>query len=216
MTSVNAMEYDHIFKVIIVGEAGVGKSSLLSRFVDDNCPPQYISTIGVDFKVASLTIDGKRVKIVLWDTAGQERFASIVSSYYRGANGVMMVYDTNEARSLSGLGRFFKEISERSCFNPAIMIVGNKSDLVPSACNEQLVQDCHCMYGEDIPHIYTSAKEGSNVREAFVAMVRAMILERETSRPSSDTPASSAKTLSSRTSKLSTSSSSSLLCCRIQ
>ena len=86
----SAGRYDHLFKVVVIGDAGVGKSSILLRFTDDTFEEQMQSTIGVDFKVKMLDREGKRIKMTIWDTAGQERFRTLTSSYYRGAQGIIL------------------------------------------------------------------------------------------------------------------------------
>ena len=98
-------DYDHLFKLVIIGDSGVGKSSLLVRFADDTFSENCISTIGVDFKIKTIDINGERVKLQLWDTAGQERFRTITATYYRGTHGVIVVYDVTSGESFANVKR---------------------------------------------------------------------------------------------------------------
>eukprot|EP01083_Nonionella_stella_P172877 594594_1 len=105
-----APEYDYLLKVVMVGDSGVGKSSLLKRFANRDFTGDYISTIGVDFEIKTLEIDGKTVKLQIWDTAGQERFRTITSSYYRGAHGIIIVYDITDKESFDNVRQWLFEI----------------------------------------------------------------------------------------------------------
>jgi len=100
-------EYDYLFKIVIIGNSAVGKSSLLMRFTDDNFNESHLATIGVDFKFRILDVDGKVVKLQIWDTAGQERFRTITSAYYKGADAVIMVYDITNKTSFDEIENFW-------------------------------------------------------------------------------------------------------------
>ncbi|PIC40889.1 hypothetical protein B9Z55_008485 [Caenorhabditis nigoni] len=117
-------------KILIIGESGVGKSSLMLRFVDDVFDPEQAATIGVDFRVTSMTIDGNRVKLAIWDTAGQERFRTLTPSYYRGAQGVICVYDVTSRSSFEKLNHWMTEV-DTYCTNDNVikMMVANKIDM---------------------------------------------------------------------------------------
>ena len=117
-------------KILIIGESGVGKSSLMLRFVDDVFDPELPATIGVDFRVTSMNVDGTRVKLAIWDTAGQERFRTLTPSYYRGAQGVIFVYDVTNRSTLEKLDHWLVETETYSTKGDAVrMIVANKIDM---------------------------------------------------------------------------------------
>ncbi|XP_075771425.1 uncharacterized protein LOC102458629 isoform X2 [Pelodiscus sinensis] len=122
-------EYDYLFKLLLIGDSGVGKSCLLLRFADDNYTDSYISTIGVDFKIRTIELEGKTIKLQIWDTAGQERFRTITSSYYRGAHGIIIVYDVTDQDSFSNMHLWLEEIGRYASENVNKLIVGNKNDL---------------------------------------------------------------------------------------
>merc|ERR1712199_136064 len=122
-------EYDYLFKLLLIGDSGVGKSCLLLRFADDTYAESYISTIGVDFKIRTIQLDGKTIKLQIWDTAGQERFRTITSSYYRGAHGIIVVYDITDADSFGNVKQWLEEIQRYACEGVNKLMVGNKCDL---------------------------------------------------------------------------------------
>ncbi|XP_017756534.1 PREDICTED: ras-related protein Rab-35 isoform X2 [Eufriesea mexicana] len=140
-----AREYDHLFKLLIIGDSGVGKSSLLLRFADNTFNGSYITTIGVDFKIQTVDIDGERVKLQIWDTAGQERFRTITSTYYRGTHGVIVV-----------------------------VLVGNKNDAPNEkvVLTEDAQRFANQM---GIQLFETSAKDNINVQEMFMAITRQVL-----------------------------------------
>jgi len=122
-------EYDYLFKLLLIGDSGVGKSCMLLRFADDTYTESYISTIGVDFKIRTISLDGKTIKLQIWDTAGQERFRTISSTYYRGAHGIIVVYDITNHESFANVKRWLTEIDKYARENVNKLLVGNKSDL---------------------------------------------------------------------------------------
>jgi|EP01047_Picozoa_sp_COSAG01_P042073 Ras-related protein Rab-1A len=105
-----AANFDHLFKILLIGDSGVGKTCLMFRFSDSKFQESYISTIGVDFKMRTVELGGKKIRLQIWDTAGQERFRTITSSYYRGANGIIVVYDVTEADSFENVKHWLSEI----------------------------------------------------------------------------------------------------------
>ncbi|XP_041697486.1 ras-related protein Rab-18-B [Coregonus clupeaformis] len=116
-------------KILIIGESGVGKSSLLLRFTDDTFDQELAATIGVDFKVKTIAVDGNRAKLAIWDTAGQERFRTLTPSYYRGAQGVILVYDVTKRVTFTKLENWLNELETYCTRNDLVkMLVGNKID----------------------------------------------------------------------------------------
>lgn len=124
-------DYDYLIKAIVVGNSGVGKSSLIHRFAHRSFNPYFVSTIGVDYEVKTIDVDGKRVKMQLWDCAGNERFRTITTSYYRGAHAVMLVFDVNDESSLDSIPSWIREVQDHTNPNQPgkILLIGNKSDL---------------------------------------------------------------------------------------
>jgi Ras-related protein Rab-1A len=164
-----AAEYDHLFKLLLIGDSGVGKSCLLLRFADDSYTESYISTIGVDFKIRTLNLDGKTIKLQIWDTAGQERFRTITSSYYRGAHGIIIVYDVTDMESFNNVKTWLSEIDKYASENVNKLLVGNKCDLVvKKTVDTHMAKEFADSLG--IPFLETSAKNSTNVEEAFIKM----------------------------------------------
>lgn len=160
-------EYDYLYKLLLIGDSGVGKSCLLLRFADNTYTESYISTIGVDFKVRTIELDKKTIKLQIWDTAGQERFRTITSSYYRGAHGIIVVFDVTDQVSYNNVKQWLKEIERYACENVNKLLVGNKCDLDDK---RQVAQETAKEFAEDlqISYIETSAKNATNVDETFI------------------------------------------------
>lgn len=171
-----AREYDHLFKLLIIGDSGVGKSSLLLRFSDNTFSGTYITTIGVDFKIRTVDINGEKVKLQIWDTAGQERFRTITATYYRGTHGVIVVYDVSNGQSFANVKRWLHEI-DQNCDEVSRILVGNKDD--DPDMKVVLTQDAQRFAEQmDIQLYETSAKENKNVEEMFLAITR-QVLEKK-------------------------------------
>ena len=118
-------KYDLLFKLLLIGDSGVGKTCILFRFSDDMFNTTFISTIGIDFKLKTIHLNGKLIKLQIWDTAGQERFHTITTAYYRGALGVMMVYDVTDKKSFDDIINWLRAIKEHANPNVEKMIIGN-------------------------------------------------------------------------------------------
>ena len=157
--------YDYLCKLLVIGDSSVGKSALLEKFTADSFSSIFISTIGIDFKIKTIMIGDKKIKLQIWDTAGQERFRVITSAYYRGAMGVLIVFDLHDHRTFTNIRGWFENLEQHNN-NDDIqrIIVGNKSDLerrVPKEEIDALVKEFKVSYFE------TSAKTGHNVNEVF-------------------------------------------------
>ena len=157
----------YVFKYIIIGESGVGKSCLLLQFTDKRFEPLHDLTIGVEFGARMITIDGKNIKMQIWDTAGQESFRSITRSYYRGACGALLVYDITRAETFSHLQTWLEDAKANSNTPMTIMLIGNKCDLeskrqVKREDGEAFAKEHGLFFME------TSAKTAHNVDESFI------------------------------------------------
>ncbi|KAF8754238.1 GTP-binding protein ypt1 [Rhizoctonia solani] len=200
----HASEYDYLFKLLLIGDSGVGKvrhatdgdwgfpnqpvrqtglsitdnGLFLSNrvvcscvFADDTYTESYISTIGVDFKIRTIELEGKTVKLQIWDTAGQERFRTITSSYYRGAHGIIVVYDVTDNDTFTNVKQWLQEIDRYASEGVNKLLVGNKSDLTSKKVVEYTVAK-EFADQLSIPFLETSAKNATNVEQAFLTMAK--------------------------------------------
>ena len=161
------MSYAYLFKYIIIGDTGVGKSCLLLQFTDKRFQPVHDLTIGVEFGARMVNIESKNVKLQVWDTAGQESFRSITRSYYRGAAGALLVYDITRRETFEHLTTWLEDARQHSSTNMVIMLIGNKCDLediraVTKEEGEAFAREHGLVFME------TSAKTAANVEVAFV------------------------------------------------
>jgi len=160
-------DHDSVVKVVMVGDAGVGKSCLMHRFVEDTYSDSYVSTIGVDYKNDSLqSCDDRIVRLQVWDTAGQERFRAITSSYYRGCNGALIVFDITDRETFSSLDRWHREVCESSATYPGLVIVGTKAD---KEAERQVSKEEALSWARKhgLQYVETSSKQDSEVKSAF-------------------------------------------------
>ena len=166
--------YDHIFKVLLLGNSDVGKSSLILRYVDQVWSDTFVPTIGVDFKVKTLEIDNKQIKMQIWDTAGQERFRNVISSYFRGSHGILLIYDITNRDSFKNLENWLTEIEKNASQNVLKILIGNKNDLVDD--REIKTEEGQAFANRNgMQFIETSAKMNTNVTEAFEALAKLMM-----------------------------------------
>jgi Ras-related protein Rab-1A len=173
----SAEPYDYLFKLLLIGDSGVGKSCLLLRFTDDTYTESYISTIGVEFKIRNITIDGQDVKLQIWDTAGQERFRTITSSYYRGAHGIALVYDVTDLGSFDNIKAWTEEVKRYASEDVICILVGNKSDLETKRQVDYVTAKEYAD-SKEWTFVETSAKNDVNVTEMFTALAAKIPLER--------------------------------------
>ncbi|GAQ90434.1 Rab family GTPase [Klebsormidium nitens] len=170
-----APEFDHLFKLLLIGDSGVGKSSLLLRFTADTFD-DLSPTIGVDFKLKMLTLGGKRIKLTIWDTAGQERFRTLTSSYYRGAQGIILAYDVTRRETFTDLSDIWLKEVELYSTNPDCikMLVGNKVDReserqVTKEEGKAFARQHGCLFLE------ASAKTRRGVQDCFQELVQKIL-----------------------------------------
>lgn len=161
-------------KILIIGESGVGKSSLLLRFTEDNFDPEQTLTIGVDFKTKKVSVDGNTVKLAIWDTAGQERFRTLTPSYYRDAQGAILVFDVSSASTFARLETWLEELDTYSTKNNIVkMIVGNKIDVEHREVTRE--QAMAFARRHQTLYIEASAKTKHGVQSAFEELVHKII-----------------------------------------
>uniref|UniRef100_A0A914QFW7 Uncharacterized protein n=1 Tax=Panagrolaimus davidi TaxID=227884 RepID=A0A914QFW7_9BILA len=154
-------EYDYLFKLLLIGDSGVGKSCLMSRFADDTYTESFISTIGFDHKIRIIELEGKTIKLQIWDTAGQERLRTSKSTYYHAAHGIIIVYDITDQDSFIDCAGRNENVNK--------LLVGNKCDMTSKrAVETNVAQDYADKLG--IPFLKTSAKSSTNVEQAFIKM----------------------------------------------
>ena len=164
-------EIDSLYKVVLIGDSGVGKSNILSQFIRGEFNAESKTTIGVEFATKNLVQDEKKIKVQVWDTAGQERFRSMASAYYRGAAGAVVVYDITRVGTFENIEKWMKELKNYSDENIVTILVGNKCDLrqyraVKADQGEEYARKHNMIFME------TSALDSTNVNEAFEVAIR--------------------------------------------
>lgn len=172
-TDAYSYDYDLLFKIVLIGDSGVGKSNLLTRFTRNEFNMESRSTIGVEFATRTTEIDGKRIKAQIWDTAGQERYRAITSAYYRGAVGAIVVYDISKSESYENVNNWLKELKENADANIAVELVGNKSDLahlraVPTEEAKNFATENQLLFTE------ASALNAENVDKSFEQLLKSI------------------------------------------
>ena len=157
---------DQIFKILLLGDAGVGKSSIILRYTKNDFNASMVSSIGVDFKTKDIIVNDKKVKLQLWDTAGHERFRTITTSYYRGAHGIATVFDLSERESFEHVEKWLEEINKYAKENVMRFLIGNKSDLVDK--RQVTYEEVRALANRlNIYYVETSAKNNINISDFF-------------------------------------------------
>ena len=166
MSRGKAPKYDHLLKLLLIGDSGVGKSNILLRYSDDSFTSSFITTIGIDFKIKNMTIADSKIKLQIWDTAGQERFRTITTAYYRGAMGILVVYDVTNEETFENVHNWLRQIDQNAGPNVIRVLIGNK-------CDDEEMRQVSTQRGADmakefgIDFFETSAKLNINIGEAF-------------------------------------------------
>lgn len=160
-------QFDLQIKLLMIGDSGVGKTCLLLRYASESFSPTFITTIGIDFKIKNIQLDGKRIKLQIWDTAGQERFRTITTSYFRGAQGILLVYDVTDRQTFLSIRNWVAQIQMHADVNVNKILIGNKCDIVEQRSvsteeGEALAKEYNIQFFE------TSAKQDINVERSFL------------------------------------------------
>lgn len=161
--------FDMQIKLLMIGDSGVGKTCLLLRYANDSFSPTFITTIGIDFKIKNINLEGKRIKLQIWDTAGQERFRTITTSYFRGAQGILLVYDVTDRATFMSIRNWVAQIQMHADVNVNKILIGNKCDMADQRVvtfeeGENLAKEYNIHFFE------TSAKQDFNVEKAFITI----------------------------------------------
>ncbi|KAF0554651.1 ras-domain-containing protein [Gigaspora margarita] len=169
MAQSKSAEYDHLIKLLLIGDSGVGKSNLLLRLADDSFTSSFITTIGIDFKIRLIELDDKRIKLQIWDTSGQERFRTITTAYFRGIMGIALVYDVTNERSFINIIKWLNLVEKQASEGVNKILIGNKCDrdekrVIAKEQGQALANE----FG--IKFLEVSAKANINVEEAFFSL----------------------------------------------
>ncbi|UJR14824.1 hypothetical protein I4U23_001809 [Adineta vaga] len=168
------VEFDYLFKILIIGDSGVGKTTILQRFSQDYFSTEYVATIGVDFQIRTIDVDSKRCKLQVWDTAGQDRFKCVVSSFYRNANGVVLCFDLTDLESFRNVNNWLEEVKRYCPDQTPVFLIGTKSDLIS---RRMVSQDMIKNFSEkhNLSFLETSSKTNENVEKCFFGFTQMLV-----------------------------------------
>ncbi|KAK8791287.1 hypothetical protein WA171_002234, partial [Blastocystis sp. BT1] len=170
----NKKNFDMQIKLLMIGDSGVGKTCLLMQYASNTFIKTFITTIGIDFKIKTVNVCGKTVKLQIWDTAGQERFRTITTSYVRGSEGILLVYDVTDRNSFESISSWMEQISQHADSSVNKILIGNKCDLeAQRAVSTEEGKKLAEKFG--IPFAETSAQTNTNVDEAFMSLAEAVV-----------------------------------------
>ena len=190
------MAEEQLLKILVIGESAVGKSCLLLRYTDGKFQETFMTTIGVDFKTKYIDIDGQRVKLQIWDTAGQEKFRAITKAYYRGAHGILVVFDISRRETFNQTKMWIDSIKDSSESSPIdVILVGNKSDL-DRAVRKDEAEELATQYS--VQYYETSAKDNTNVDDAFFELAKLALKRRMNGGARGGRPANEVKVTDSK------------------
>lgn len=178
----DAPDYEYLFKLLLIGNSGVGKSCILMRYADNSFTENFFNTIGVDFKIKTITLNDQVIKMQIWDTAGQDRFRTLTSSYYRGAHGIIIVYDVTNKESFDNVRQWMQEIEKFASENVNKLLVGNKSDLEEQR-EVSYEEGVELAKKFDVPFLEVSAKNAIHIEDTFTTMateIQARFLKEKT------------------------------------
>ncbi|KAG8194184.1 hypothetical protein JTE90_002388 [Oedothorax gibbosus] len=173
-----AVDFVATYKILVLGDSNVGKTCIVHRFCDETYYDTYISTIGIDFKQKIVNLDGMPVKLQIWDTAGQERFRTLTTAYYRGAMGILVMYDVTNMDSFNHLSYWFRNVEENASPDVVKVLVGNKCEnphqrVIDQDHGRKIAESC------DVPFFECSCKDDVNIDEIFLTVARMIREQRE-------------------------------------
>jgi len=167
-------DFSYVFKLVIVGDSGVGKSNIFTRFIQDEFNMDSKATIGVEFSAKNISVKNKVIKAQVWDTAGQERFRALAKSYYRGAVGALLVYDITNYDSFKNIKKWLKEVKDYADSHLVTLLIGNKSDLEESRA-VKTEEGAELAESQGLGFVETSAKNNLNIEDAFTRLVSQVV-----------------------------------------